>query len=106
LLTGQKITTEGRQRIKTMVDTNDGFQIAEVDLRLRGPGDLAGTQQSGILDLKLADVIRDEKILKAARELAIEILEMDKMLELPANAILRRELNRIDKRQNDFSRIS
>lgn len=106
LLTGQKITTEGRQRIKTMVDTNDGFEIAEMDLRLRGPGDLAGTQQSGILDLKLADVIRDEKILKAARDLAIEILEMDKMLELPANAILRRELNRIDKRQNDFSRIS
>jgi len=106
LMTGVKMTTDGRQRIKTMVETNDGFRIAEVDLRLRGPGDLSGTQQSGILDLKLADVIRDEKILKAARDMAISILEKDPLLEQPGNAILRQTLQRIQNRQQNYSRIS
>lgn len=106
LMTGLKMTSDGRQRIKTMVETNDGFRIAEVDLRLRGPGDLSGTQQSGILDLKLADVIRDEKILKAARDMAIAILEKDPLLDQPGNAILKQTLQRIQNRQQNFSRIS
>ena len=67
LMTGDKISADARKRIQTMVGTTDGFKIAEADLQLRGPGDLEGTQQSGILDLKIADVVKDEKILKIAR---------------------------------------
>lgn len=106
LMTGNKVTTEGRQRIATMVNTNDGFEIAEADLHLRGPGDLGGTQQSGILDLKLADVVRDDKILKAARDLAFEILNIDQLLNTDENRLLNLQLRRMEKRSSDFSRIS
>ncbi len=81
LVSGFKLTTEAKKRLETMVETNDGFIIAETDLRLRGPGDMEGTQQSGILNLKIADVIRDEKILKYARNLAQDIIRDDPDLE-------------------------
>lgn len=85
LMMGDKVSNEARKRLETMLETNDGFRIAEVDLKLRGPGDLQGTRQSGLLDLKIADLVRDEKILKYARSLAGEILSEDPDLDLPGN---------------------
>ena len=76
-----------------MVNTNDGFEIAEVDLKLRGPGDLEGTQQSGIaFDLKIANLAKDSQILQIARNKAIEVLKDDSLLEKPNNQILNRQL--------------
>ena len=83
LVTGQKLSTDGRKRIETMVRSNDGFEIAEADLRLRGAGDMQGTKQSGIADLRLADIIRDEHLLKVARSIVMELLEGDPLLEKP-----------------------
>ena len=77
LMTGHKLSSDSKTRLETMVGTNDGFQIAEVDLKLRGPGDLMGTQQSGILNLKIADIIKDNDILKTARYHALKILRED-----------------------------
>lgn len=99
LMTGVKVSNEARKRLETMVETNDGFRIAEVDLQLRGPGDLQGTRQSGILDLKIADLIKDEKILKYARSLASEILQDDPELEDEKNRPLARQLALM---KNDF----
>ena len=84
-MSGNKISTEGQERLKTMVRTNDGFEIAEVDLKLRGPGDLMGTQQSGILEQKIADIIKDNAILQYARQLALTLLEEDPELKLSKN---------------------
>ena len=106
LLTSYKMTAEGKTRMKTMVDTNDGFVIADVDLKLRGPGDLQGTQQSGVLDLKIADLIKDEAILKAARKEAIEILEASEGLMSEKNAPIARELLRRERRSANWSEIS
>jgi ATP-dependent DNA helicase RecG len=106
LMTGYKLTTDGRKRIQTMVETTDGFKIAEVDMKLRGPGDMHGTQQSGVLDMKLADIIRDEKILKFARSVAAEILEDDPGLQKPKNAMLAVTLQRMKDKTQDWSRIS
>jgi len=106
LMSGNKLSEEARVRLKTMVDTTDGFMIAETDLRLRGPGDMAGTQQSGIVDLKIANLLRDEKILKYARNLAQEILEDDPLLRSKENAILARTLQALNKYQPDWGSIS
>jgi ATP-dependent DNA helicase RecG len=73
LLSSHELTKEAKTRLKTMVETNDGFKIAEVDLKLRGPGDLMGTQQSGVLDMRIADIIKDSELLQLARKWAIEI---------------------------------
>ncbi len=86
LMSGVKLSTEAKQRLKTMVETNDGFKIAEADLKLRGPGQLEGTAQSGILDLKIADLAKDTDILARARQCAQALLEQDAELQLPANA--------------------
>ncbi|HLN52207.1 MAG TPA: ATP-dependent DNA helicase RecG [Lentimicrobium sp.] len=85
LLSSYKLTGEGRKRLETMVETNDGFEIAEVDLRLRGPGDIQGTQQSGLIGLRIADIVRDEEILKKARKAAIDIINKDPELIQPEN---------------------
>lgn len=77
LLSSYKLTAEGRKRLATMVNSNDGFEIAEVDLKLRGPGDIQGTQQSGLVGLRMADIVRDEEILKKARKAAISIIDKD-----------------------------
>lgn len=89
LMSSNKLSNEGKLRLSTMVQTNDGFEIAETDLQLRGPGDIAGTQQSGILDLKLADLTTDQEILQEARNLVIHIFEQDPKLNTPENALLR-----------------
>lgn len=106
LMTSYKLTADGRKRIETMVQTTDGFKIAEVDMRLRGPGDMHGTRQSGILEFKLADIIKDEKMLKYARELATEIIEDDPGLTKPGNQILAARLQQLQKNSKDWSLIS
>lgn len=86
LMTGHKLSEDAKTRLQTMVVTNDGFEIAEVDLKLRGPGDLMGTQQSGMLNLKIADIVKDNQILKTARYHAIQLLKDDPRLEKAENA--------------------
>jgi ATP-dependent DNA helicase RecG len=106
LMSGNKLSEEARTRLKTMTATTDGFQIAETDLKLRGPGDMAGTQQSGIVDLKISNLLRDEKILKYARNLAMEILEKDPLLSRPENRLLSTTLKALNKYQPDWGSIS
>lgn len=105
LKTKHELTTEARFRIETMCRTNNGFEIADADLKLRGPGDVAGTQQSGVLDLKIADIVKDNLMLVQARELAVKIIQEDPQLVLDRNALLRRQLFE-QREQKDFSRIS
>jgi ATP-dependent DNA helicase RecG len=105
LISGEKLSENGRKRIKTMVKTNDGFEIAKVDLELRGPGELDGTKQSGVLDLKLADIRSDESILIAARNEAILWLEFDEMLMQPESLPIRNELSKTPNR-TIWSKIS
>lgn len=85
LLSGNKLSKEGRKRLETMVHTNDGFEIAEVDLQLRGPGDISGTQQSGILEMKIADLAKDQNILIQARLAVLAIFKDDPHLQDPKN---------------------
>jgi ATP-dependent DNA helicase RecG len=106
LMTGVKISKDSRTRLETMVRTNDGFEIAEVDLQLRGPGDLSGTQQSGLLDLKIADLAKDQVMLSAARELALEILDEDPHMEQPKNRIIVETVKKIKQKKTDWSNIS
>jgi ATP-dependent DNA helicase RecG len=90
----------------TMVRTNDGFEIAEVDLKLRGPGDLMGTQQSGVLNLQIADLVRDRDILSLARNYAVKILKDDSPLEKPEHLIMRAVFIEMTKRKNIWNYIS
>jgi len=106
LMTSDKLTSDARKRIQTMVHTSDGFVIAETDLQLRGPGDLDGTQQSGILDLKIADIIRDEKILKYSRDMAARVIEKDPALELPEHRRLARHLQMMYACKHNWGLIS
>ena len=106
LMTKDRLTEDGKERIRTMVRTTDGFEIAEADLKLRGPGDLHGTQQSGILDLKIADIIKDEKILKFARATAARVLEDDPNLEKDKNRPVLRYLTEMNRFKTNWSLIS
>ncbi len=106
LMTEYKIGKETRTRIETMVRTNNGFEISEVDLSLRGPGDMAGTQQSGMLDLKVADLAKDGEILKYAREAVIEILENDPDIQSPENAPIKHHIQNLRNNETNWSRIS
>lgn len=106
LMTGNKLSKETKKRLETMVKTNDGFEIAEVDLQLRGPGDLLGTQQSGDLNLKIADLAKDAQIVVLARDEARAILEKDPNLLLPENAIVRTTLTNILKSKPNWGRIA
>ncbi len=106
LMTKDYLSEDGKKRIQTMVRTTDGFEIAEADLRLRGPGDLHGTQQSGILDLKIADIIKDEKILKYSRNMAVDILSDDPHLEKDKNRPIFQQLNSLSKNKPNWSLIS
>jgi ATP-dependent DNA helicase RecG len=92
LMTGDKLGNDARTRIETMVRTNDGFVIAETDLRLRGPGDLLGTQQSGLPQLRIADLIEDAGLLQQARQVAMRVLEEDADLREPKNAAIARTM--------------
>ncbi len=106
LMTGNKLSADGKLRMETMCRTNDGFEIADVDLKLRGPGDMAGTQQSGVLDLNLADLAKDSQILHAARNMALEILGEDSNLEKTENAPIAYHLAMMKKSKVNWSRIS
>ena len=106
LLSSYKLSEEGKTRLKTMVDTSDGFKIAEVDLKLRGPGNLMGTQQSGVLNLKIADVAKDSKILVAARNTAIDLLQEDPNLEKQHNLPIKNTFAKISRNSKIWSNIS
>jgi len=106
LMTGNKLSADSKIRIETMVKTNNGFEISETDLKLRGPGDLMGTQQSGALDLLIADLGKDGDILKTAREEAQQILEADPLLEKPENKTIRQQVESMKKSAVNWSRIS
>jgi len=107
LLSSFKLGAESRKRIETMVATNDGFEIAEADMRLRGPGDIEGTQQSGIaFDLKISNLAKDGQILQYARDIAESIITEDPMLEQPQNDILRKQLIALRKNHLNWGSIS
>lgn len=106
LMTGYKLGENAKKRLETMCDTNDGFKISEVDLKLRGPGDIMGTQQSGILNLKLSDLAKDSQIVQAAREKASELLEKDPNFEEKEHQPLARKLRKIIQAKPNWSRIS
>lgn len=105
LITGPKLGTEARERIKIMTSTNNGFEIAEKDLQLRGPGEIEGTRQSGALNLKLADIVKDRAILEAAKKTAEEIIETDPELEAAENLQLKQYLMSLQGK-TPWSRIS
>jgi len=106
LMSGFNLTADGRTRIETMVRTTDGFEISDVDLKLRGPGDLEGTRQSGILDLKLADIVRDEQMLRAARNVAQKLLDDDPHLAKPENQRMVRYLEYLSSKKSEWAMIS
>lgn len=105
LMTGNKLGKDSQERVKVMVKTNDGFVISEKDMELRGPGDMEGTRQSGLLDLKLADIVQDRAMLAAARECAEKILSEDPELELPENKPLA-EFLATQRSKSSWSKIS
>ena len=107
LVTSYKLSEETRKRLEIMVQTNDGFEIAEADLKLRGPGDLEGTQQSGVaFDLKIADIARDGQLLQHVREVAASIIDKDPTGQLPEHEILWRQLQALRKTHVNWSVIS
>jgi ATP-dependent DNA helicase RecG len=106
LMTSFKLSADSKVRIETLVRTNNGFEISETDLQLRGPGDLLGTQQSGVLDLLIADLGKDGKLLQLARESAIRILEADPNLEKGENKVIRIQVEQTRKSAVNWSRIS
>jgi ATP-dependent DNA helicase RecG len=106
LMTSDELSKDAALRMETMCRTNDGFEIAEVDMDLRGPGDLMGTQQSGVPDLKMADLMRDRELLTTARYIASRILEEDPSLQKTQHAILNTTLKRVQSGRPDWSRIS
>jgi len=106
LMTGSKLSSDAKTRLQTMVETNDGFKIAEVDLKLRGPGDLMGTQQSGVLNLRIADIIKDSMLLQKARSVAIEVLKNDPNLSKSENRNIYNTYIEITKNKNIWANIS
>jgi len=106
LMTGYKLSTDGKIRLETMVRTTDGFEIADVDLQLRGPGNVEGTQQSGTLDLKIADLSKDQQIIITARHIATEILTTDSKLQKSENLVLANYLAKSKMQNTVWSRIS
>jgi ATP-dependent DNA helicase RecG len=106
LMTGQKLSNESKTRLETMCKTNDGFEIAEVDLKLRGPGDIMGTQQSGVLNLQIADLVKDRDILQLARHHAIKLLKDDASMTKPEHQKLREIFIELGKKKNIWNYIS
>ena len=106
LLTSFKFSQDAKVRMATMCRTNDGFEVAEVDLQLRGPGDIEGTQQSGILNLKIADLAKDQQILQLARQVATEILDADPQLLKAENQILNKQLIRQNKTNINWGKVA
>ena len=105
LMSSYKLTTEARTRIETMCNTNDGFEIAEVDMKLRGAGDMQGTQQSGALNLKIADITSDVQIMQQARSIAEEILDKDPDLNAEENQLLLQQMKELERSNTIWSKI-
>ncbi|MDA9161839.1 ATP-dependent DNA helicase RecG [Crocinitomicaceae bacterium] len=106
LMTAIELSKESKKRMQTMVDSNDGFEIAEVDLKLRGPGDLMGTQQSGILDLKISDLRKDGQIVLLAREAARKLIQTDPKIELDTNDRIKKTIEKILLSKPDWGKIA
>ncbi|MAP80714.1 MAG: ATP-dependent DNA helicase RecG [Aequorivita sp.] len=106
LMTSHKLSADAKTRLETMVRTNDGFEISEVDLKLRGPGDIMGTQQSGVLNLRIADIVKDSEILKAARSYAIKVLKVDPNLSTKENFAIKNTYAQLVKYRNIWNYIS
>ena len=107
LMSQEKLSKDTRHRLKVMTDTNDGFVVAEEDMKLRGPGDMEGTQQSGIsFNLKIANLAHDGQIVQLARDAASEIIDEDPTLSSPNNQILARQLSFLFQKQANWSLIS
>lgn len=106
LMTGHKLSNESKIRLETMCKTNDGFEISEVDLKLRGPGDIMGTQQSGVLNLQIADLVKDKDILQMARHYAIKLLKEDSSMAKPEHQKLREVFIELGKKKNIWNYIS
>ncbi|NNC69937.1 MAG: ATP-dependent DNA helicase RecG, partial [Flavobacteriaceae bacterium] len=106
LMTSFKLTNDAKIRLDTMVNTSDGFEIAEADLKLRGPGDLMGTQQSGILSLRIADVVKDSRILQRARQVAVAVLKKDPNLSMAENKKILHTYQEITKNRAIWANIS
>ncbi len=106
LMTSFKLSNDAKIRLDTMVKTSDGFEIAEVDLKLRGPGNLMGTQQSGVLNLRIADIVKDAKLLKTARNIAIDLLSKDPTLATPENRAIKSAYQEISKNSTIWVNIS
>jgi ATP-dependent DNA helicase RecG len=106
LMTGQKLSNDSKIRMETMCRTNDGFEISEVDLKLRGPGDIMGKQQSGVLNLQIADLVRDKDILQLARHHAIKILKDDAALARPEHTAMRNAFLEMSKKKSIWNYIS
>lgn len=106
MMTGHKLSNDSKTRMETMCRTNDGFEIAEVDLKLRGPGDIMGTQQSGVLNLQIADLVKDRDILSLARQYAIKTLKEDPSLSKPEHTALKHTYLELTKKQNIWNYIS
>ncbi len=106
LMTSHKLSSDSKTRMETMCRTNDGFEIAEVDLKLRGPGDLMGKQQSGVLNLQIADIVRDKDILMIARHEAVKLLKEDSSMQKPEHANLRAVFIALSKKKNIWNYIS
>lgn len=106
LMTSHKLTSDSKIRMETMVNSNDGFEIAEVDLKLRGPGDIMGTQQSGVLNLQIADLVKDKDILLLARNYAFKVLNDDPSMQKSENTILRMVFMELTKKKNIWNYIS
>jgi ATP-dependent DNA helicase RecG len=101
------MSKESRQRIDLLCSTQDGFELAEADLRMRGPGDLEGTQQSGLaMELHISDLAKDSQILEEARKIATSVLTEDPYLENEKNRILKEVLSTLKKEERDYSKIS
>jgi ATP-dependent DNA helicase RecG len=106
LMTDYKLSEDSKTRMETMVRTNDGFEIAEVDLKLRGPGDIMGKQQSGVLNLQIADLVKDRDILQVARHIAVRLLKEDPSMNLPEHAKLKAVFMEISKKKSIWNYIS
>jgi ATP-dependent DNA helicase RecG len=107
LMSSDKLSKEAAIRMEVMIKTNDGFEIAEIDLQLRGPGDIEGTQQSGIpFDLKISNLAKDGQIIEYVRDIAEDILKKDPLLEDDQNLLLRNELKHLFSHKQSWSNIS
>ena len=106
LMTSHKLNQDSKTRLETMVRSSDGFEIAEVDLKIRGPGDIMGTQQSGVLNLRIADIIKDKDILEQARNYAKSVLKLDPSLALPEHKVILNTYRQMSKYRNIWNYIS